>query len=426
MEEAKEAISIMLFGLSGAGKTTLLGSLFNQMLYNSINKENENNEKISYAFEINENVHAGLPDVIKKINKDFNKGDFFPNGTDESADELRVTFNLKVIKGKEKCYWPIELSDYAGGSIDVFEAAKKIVESQPEEASADKEKKKSQQDDDPFKKRRGDLTKANVIFVLVDAIELAVCCKEYKSDVGRCAKKMSADSVNITLSDILEKKTTDNSDVTILFLLTKTDSDFFGEEGEYKEYAYDHFRKLREKVKEIYRKVFDEAYYQKNWAVGIVPVCALGQGNVTTTSKNVNKHKEGGKIQPKGIDIAFMYAVRSTCISRIATLGKETNEKDQEDIKRAADAGFIELDDQGNVVWECRSKIHAWIINREHAGEYKKIMQSAKTAQEKLKEMNPQFINNELERLEKLIEEGYHFNVGDNGVYDRKASISGV
>lgn len=434
-KEADKKISIMLFGLSGDGKTSLLRSLFDQMCYNSINKND-----ISYSLEFEDK--AELPEEVRNLETDFSTEGFFPKGTTVSENRkssLNFSFILRIKKKGEAYNWPIELNDYAGGSIDVFGISRQTeVQDLGEQEESEAEAKGY------FKIRQDDLKKANIILVLVDAIALARCCQKYDSDVGRCAREMNARSTNLTLSSIIEKKVHNvegervfhvkdhdekvikSNDVTILFLLTKTDASIFDNDSRYTQYKDNNFKELREMVKKIYQKVFDEAYHRakvQGWSVGIVPVCVCGAGNVTTKIDGEivdNTLNPEGKINPEGIDTAFMYAIQ--CIFRSLIAGLEKDEKAyQKSINEAAD--FLKLDKEDNVVWECNSKFKAWLQNKGQANEYKKIVNNAKTGIEMKRIIQTQI--EELKKMRDLIEEGYQFNKSEKGVFDTVGQVTG-
>lgn len=376
-------IQIMLFGLSGSGKTNLLASLLRQMYDNSIKKKD-----MYYSLELMDD--SELFREAGKVTdwfKQYGKGTF-PNST--SSDE-NFPFILRITKDNESYNWPIELRDYVGGDINV------LGKDKDDPAAVEK-----------FEKEQEKLEDAEIVFVLIDAIALAINCAKYDSNVSMCVENMNAYSVNATLSNIIKTKGSRGGNVTIMFLLTKTDASIF-EQEQYREYKANNFLKLREMTKKIYQKIFAEVKHQVKvncWDLGIIPVCICGEGNVITTvseKNNVeNEMIEAGRIDPKGVDIAFMYSVRCTLRSRISVMESAMN-RYQEDIDQGRI--FLELDENDNVVSECTSMFKAFLRDKEKALDFKARIRSAKKGIENKKMLRTQIY--ELEKMKDLIDEGY-------------------
>lgn len=376
-------MQIMLFGLSNSGKTNLLASLLRQMYENGIERGTT-----SYSLDLMDD--SELFKEAGKVTdwfKQYEKGSFV-KGTSSNEN---FPFMLCMMNDEESYRWAIELRDYVGGDIKISGKNK----------------------DDPeaiekFKTEQKRLKNAEIIFVLIDAIDLAIYCDKYDSNVGMCVENMNAYSVNATLSNIIKAKGNEGGSVTILFLLTKTDASIF-EQEQYSEYKANNFLKLREMTKKIYQKIFLEIKHQVKvncWDLGIVPVCICGDGNVTTTvlenNKAENEMKKNGRFDPKGIDIAFMYAIRCAFRSKISIMESELkrylNDIDQGKI-------FLKLDENDNVIGECNSKLKAFLLDKEKAMDYKTRIRSAKTGIKNKKILQEQI--HELEKMKDLIDNGY-------------------
>lgn len=273
-----ENIKITMLGASGVGKTMFLSGLYQSMIENSFE---------GYRFTANGKDSQTIMNQIGEIGRNslIERNLEFPLGTDSTKN-----FKLKLKKYNEDIC-NVDFIDYKGGFIEELFASD----------SAEKDKQG---------KFMESLLKSDVILILVDAVQIS----KYGDDIAKCQKITKANFINMIFSQISERA--ENKFLTILFVLTKTDS------ATIKEYdKANNFEQLINKTLNVYKLTFEliknQCSKKSNWSFGVVPITAIGE-NAIEQEVNVkgNKYQDTAIItkmkdvpEPKNIDTVMLYSV---------------------------------------------------------------------------------------------------------------------
>ena len=237
-------VSTTVLGRSGSGKTTYMAAL-----YDSIGQSRVSNFYISPTAESFRDsvIKAGAFAQISLESRNYQ----FPMGTDQTTE---WSFDLFQ---RAKLICNFQWMDYRGGILD--EAFSPDIQTNSE--------KRSEVDE-----LLGRLAISHVVFIFADAIVLT----NYRN-VSERRRRTGADVINTIIRSYASHYP--HRPMTIVIIVSKSDSDLIGEE-----WRNDDYRLLTDCAIETFDDVCSTCASNKpHWQAGIIPVGAIGIGNVAST-----------------------------------------------------------------------------------------------------------------------------------------------
>lgn len=297
-----ERIKITMLGISGSGKTSFFSGLYHSLIAGTVKSKDKTTMVNLIGLDDDGGIDRLTGLSTAQIMEQYKISNVMGNreGTWEISD---FNFKLEIIDRQSKQYEvPIHIYDYRGGLLQVTRD-----EDEKEEAEILMTK----------------VINSHVLLIMADAIQLT---NNAHNSVRR-KEKTGADKINTIMKSLI--KSMRKESVTVLLLLTKSDSEKIDQS-----YKMDGYKKMRELAKETFDSVF--AYSEllkkeRNWNFGIVPITAVGEGNVNTryiegASRFICELKNDADPQQKNIDNALLYSVYQTLKNRMHNYERKIEE----------------------------------------------------------------------------------------------------
>lgn len=194
----------------------------------------------------------------------------------------------------------IKLTDYRGGIL-----------------SLDR-KSATELDDLEVRAFMDNLSKSEIIFILLDGIKLA----QYRSNDSLRKEKTGADRINPLMNSLMSNP---GKGVNVIVLVTKVDCDVIP--ADLRENNYQRLCELAcSTLDTVYAKSTNLTRHH-GWTFSVVPVTAIGENtSLTNYVKDIDEYvcliKNGADIKQKNIDSAIIYSIRNTLSYRSSMLAK--------------------------------------------------------------------------------------------------------
>ncbi|MDR0222714.1 MAG: hypothetical protein LBI38_04155 [Oscillospiraceae bacterium] len=289
-----ESVYITMMGISGSGKTSFLSAVHQTMMNTNISGYDKSGGKISVHF-----ASGGKVPDTERLRSQLELDDVlitpgrFPAGT-ESTRWLHLTL---CVNNERIC--SVYFSDYKGGAIGAADNAQLNLEDEDDEATRGVMIERMRQ--------------SNVLLVMADAVNLSLYEREFE-----CRSKVGANRANAIFSVLSSPGGFADSgfsreDLCVLLLLTKSDSEIIPPEDK----ANNFFRLSQKALKmfSIVESVCALNADKRNWTFGVVPVSAIGEGNVVTVPFGGQYRSEfisdlsKINIVPYNIDVVMLFSV---------------------------------------------------------------------------------------------------------------------
>jgi len=297
-----ERCKITMLGISGSGKSSFFSGLYHSLITGTVKSKDNTTMVNLIGLDDDGEVHRLTGLSTAQVMQQYKISNIMGNreGTWETED---FNFKLEIMDRQMKTYnIPIHIFDYKGGLLQ-------NVSSDDDKAEAEILMTK--------------VIDSHVILIMADAIQLA----NNAHNLIRRKEKTGADRINPVLKSLLPLMRKES--VTVLLLLTKSDSERIDQS-----YKKDNYKKLRELARETFDTVFaysEMLKREKNWNFGIVPITAVGEGNVNTryiegASRFVCELKNDANPKQENIDNVIIYAVYQSLKNSMNQLEKEIEE----------------------------------------------------------------------------------------------------
>ncbi|MDR0197831.1 MAG: hypothetical protein LBI36_06410 [Oscillospiraceae bacterium] len=311
-------VYVTMIGISGSGKTSFLSAVHQTMMNTNVSGYDKSGGKVSVHF-----ASGGKASDVERLRRQLALDDIllapgrFPEGT-ENTRWLDLTFCVNNESVCNVCF-----ADYKGGAIGTSESAQLNLEDEEDEAVREVMLKRMRQ--------------SNVLLVMADAINLSMYDREHE-----CRNKVGANRANAIFSVLGDPSGASGAgfsreNLCVLLLLTKTDSEVIPPEDK-----ANNFFRLSQKALSMFSIVESACALnaeKRNWTFGVVPVSALGEGNVVTVPFDGQYRSEfisdlsKINIVPRNIDVVMIFSVcwslrdiwRRNAV-RIKTLSEEAAE----------------------------------------------------------------------------------------------------
>lgn len=294
-----ERVKITMLGISGAGKSSFFSGVYHSLITGTV-KAKDNSTVVSLCGvdddgSVNRLTALSTAQVMEQY-----KIDNIMGNREGTWDISEFNFMMDIMDSRFATYQiPIHIFDYRGGLLQ-------NVNNEDDKAEAEILMTK--------------VIDSHVLLIMADAIQLT----NNANNAIKRKEKTGADRINPVIKSILPLMKKEN--VTVLLLLTKSDSERID-----LSYKKDDYKKMKELARETFDTVF--AYSEmlkrdKNWNFGIVPITAVGEGNVITRfieggSRFVCELKKEATPKQKNVDNVIIYSVYQALKNNMSHLERE-------------------------------------------------------------------------------------------------------
>lgn len=287
-------LKVTMLGISGSGKSSFFSGLYHSMVTGAVLAPDGKTVIALNGLEDDGKVHGTTGLSTAQIMEQYKIRNIMSN-REGTWNTENFNFAIDVIDRNNITYsLPLYIFDYRGGLLTDID-----TDDDEEEATVLMEKVKD----------------SDAVLILLDSIKLA----NNANNLLECKERVGADRINIIMKSMIQQM--QQNGVTVLTLLTKTDSDRIPDQ-----FKVDGYAKLCELAKNVLDGIYSYSsmlIQSRGWSFNIIPITAVGEGNSTTKTipgtigEYVCELNVGASPKQKNIDLSLIYAIYKTLFCRI-------------------------------------------------------------------------------------------------------------